>query len=225
MTSWKTQADASRQLNALTEFCRTIWDEVGKIKQTKASSVDFFPFKIYSIPSYLYTYPDTLNERWRTFKVREGCVLTSIVSTGSRVFGTDGIKFSDNVQYAIPPESGSIVVPISSSQYWIWIEQLTASLPITGTYVLRHGADPSIAGTYNPNPWVSFPIATGSYIPIGFIDTQSSGSVGRAYVRQFLRNDVLSSGGGGNGNYISTSICVDGEVQTWYVDMYRSGTL
>lgn len=220
-TQWKYQADYANQINSLTEFCKNIWHEIAKIRQPKTLGMDMFPFKIYSIPSHFKTSP-TASVDWRTFCVHGGYVLTTLVSTGSYVFGTDQVKYPDLVTYPFPIGYNSIEVPLSCSQYWFWIEELTSSLPVTGSYVLRHAINPKVSSNVsgtgsNPNPWTTFPSASAQYIPIGYVDTLTSASIYYPYIRQFLRTDVLNAG---IGHYVSMSVCVNGMAQTWMVDAY-----
>lgn len=226
-TQWKYQADYAAQINSLTEFCRILWKEISKIRQPKTLGLDMFPFKIYSIPSHYKTNP-TASIDWRTFGVHGGCVLTKFVSTGSYVFGTDQVKYPDLVTYPFPIGYNNIEVPLNCSQYWFWIEELTSSLPVTGSYILRHGPNPTVSSNVsgtgsNPNPWTTFPSASSHYLPIGYVDTLTSASSYYPYIRQYLRTDVLSMGGG---NYTSMSVCVNGVAQTWMIDAYQlSGSI
>lgn len=223
MTQWKNELTYAQQINALTEFCKVIWKELAKVKGP-ISTLDMHPFRIYSIPNVLYyNSVDSGSTRWRTFNVRNGCVLTDVVSTGSVVFGTDGMPCTlvDQNIYPTPIGTGSsVVVPNLTPQYWFWIEKpLTGSFPApTGSYILRHGPNPAAASTGNPNPWDTFPSASSNHWPIGYVDTYTSASQYQAYVRQFQRTDITTSGGGGH--YVTMSICLDGSAATWYVDAY-----
>lgn len=193
---WKPMVEYSTQINALTEFCKVLWKEISNIRETKSSRVDMFPFRIYTIPRYLRYTTDTNENFWRTVKVRGGCVLTNEVSTGSIVWGTDMCQYPDDSTYPLPfINKYDIEVPITQSQYWFWVNSLTSSLAGTGSYLLSHGANPTIASIYNPYPWTTFPSASTSYIPIGFVDTNTSGSRNQLIIRQYLRNDILSSSG------------------------------
>ena len=193
-TSWKPMQEYASQLNSLTEFCKSLWKEMANIKKSQAATVEMYPFRIYSPPAWTYNPPSTGSISWRSFKVRNGCVLTQKVSMSSQVFGCDGVKYHDQQYYPLPVENNLYVVPVSSSQYWFWIEELTSSLPNTGSYLLRYGANPAVASVGNPHPWASFPSASSQYVPIGFVDTNTSGSTQQSYVRQFQRTDVVATG-------------------------------
>ena len=212
--------DYSSQINALTEFCKIIWKEISKVRTPWASTLDMYPFRIYSVPPYLRYATNTSGSFWRTVKVRGGCVLTSTVSTGSIVWGTDMSQLPDLSNYPLPLNKYDIEVPVSQSQYWFWVASLTSSLAGTGSYLLAHGANPKVASISNPYPWTTFPSASTSYIPIGFVDTNTSGSRNQLIVRQYLRNDIISMGG----NYVPFKVCVNNEVQTWMIDAYQSGS-
>jgi hypothetical protein len=221
-TQWKEQIDYAKQINSLTQFVKVLWDQVQKIRQPSVY-IDQHPFKIYSIPPMLYPSDTEKSGSWRTFKVRGGCVLTDIVSPSSIVFGTDNEDYPDHQSYNIPVEQNAIVVPLASPQYWFWIEKLIPPQTNTGSYILRHGENPASVSTFNPNPWINFPSSSNNHIPIGFVDTNTSGSAGIAYVRQYLRNDVLSTGTS-SGSYIEMNVCENERVVTYYVNAFRSGS-
>lgn len=201
LTHWKNQEEYAIQINSLTEFCKVIWKEISKIKP-KGSSIVQSPFRIYNVPSILQQNAD-IGQYWRTFSIRNGCVLTDIVSTGSFVFGTDNAILVDQQTYGNFPNSPQYQVPDGVIQYWFWIEKKNDGSsygPGTGSYVLRYGSDPTLISVGNPIPWSSFPSASTTHFPIGYVDTQSSSSIQQAFVRQFLRTDVLNSGGSSNTN-------------------------
>jgi hypothetical protein len=123
-----------------------------------------------------------------------------------------------------PINYNDIVVPSGSAQYWFFIEDLTqntGSSASTASYVLRYAANPTTAGSTNPDPWTTYPSASSKYFPIGYVDAVSSASINQLLVRQYQRSDITSVG---SGNFISMSICQDGNVSTWFINMYKSGS-
>lgn len=212
--------DYASQINALTEFVKVLWKEMANIKKSQAATLEMYPFRIYSPPAWTYNPPSTDNTSWRSFRIRSGYVLTSLVVTQS-VFGTDGYKWADRQTYPFPVTDNLYTVPISQSSYWFWIEKPQTYLgDATGSYIIRYGENPKVVSTGNPTPWTTFPSASATHIPIGFVDTYTSGSIQQSYVRQLLRTDVISTGG----NYISMSVCVDEKIETWFVDAFKSGS-
>jgi hypothetical protein len=217
-TNWKPQQEYAAQINSLTEFCKVIWHEISKIRESKSTRLDMHPFRIYTVnPSFRYAV-DTSGSFWRTVKVRGGCVLTEKVSTGSIVWGTDMNNYPDNSDYPNPVNKYDIEVPASQSQYWFWIETHSASLGAgTGSYILRYASDPKVDGPANPIPWDTFPSASATHIPIGFCDTLTSGSRNQLITRQYQRTDVVSTGG--SAPSLLVNICNDqtGVAEQWLI--------
>ena len=150
LTQWKNQAAYARQINQLTEATKNVWSELNKLK-VMGSGISMFPFCIYNMPEMLYPIETQVannnasSSLWRTFYVRQGCVLTQIVSTGSFVSGCDGIQQADFQMYPINDTSSAVVVAENIPQHWFWIEKLT--VPISGSsYTLKNGVTPTSNG-------------------------------------------------------------------------------
>ena len=154
------------------------------------------------LPDFYYGFgvaPD-FSKNWRTFRVRSGLVLTSIVTTGSMVMGTDLSVYPQlNI---IPPFSTGIdvTIPVNTPKYWFWINN---QMP---TASLAYGANP-ITPDYG-SAWSSFPTASANSIPIGYVDTLTSSSFNMALVNQYLTTNIFAAGGGTSltlTNYITGS--------------------
>lgn len=209
---WQRQNEIIAGYNSLIDTVNQLSRELQSFRLNTSVDFEFFPFKIYTVtdqfrPSYdIAQYTSSIN--WRTVRVRGGLVLTQTVSTSSFVYGTDTMQNYAYYNYFPTSSVGyyDYQVPSNTSNYWFWIEQLTASL--NGTpYQLRQAADPRVSSSLNPNPWIDFPTvdtitsgSSGSFtrIPIGYCDTLTSGSQNTMYIRQFLTTDVLTSGGSGS---------------------------
>jgi hypothetical protein len=148
------------------------------------------PFKIYNVPSVLRVTPDDDND-WRLFRVRAGQVM------GVDVTGTDADDANpDDESY---PDVDDFEVPISTPEYWFWIED-------TGSgWVLRYGPDET-ASSYDGGPdpgqawtssnaWTTGPIPDSTHIPVGTVDTDTFSDDNTAVIRQLLRADVVSTAG------------------------------
>jgi hypothetical protein len=160
--------------------------------------------------------PTSSIDDWRSVTVRNGLNLTKTTDTGSNFLsGSDEIKYTYNDFLPDPITKGRIQVPISCSAYWLWQHEVTGST--TSSYRLYHSTTPTVAGTYNQYAWTTFPSADTLNIPIGYVDTLSSGSINKLYIRQFLHADIQSAGGQ-NGNYITMSVCIN-RVQKNYAFM------
>jgi len=209
---WKFVSELVTRSNVVSQNINQINRDLKSINSRNVTGFDLFPFKIYSINSNLRPQSDigtyTGSANWRTVRVRSGLVLTELVSTGSFVNGTDRMEqYSYNDNYgstlsnlnSYSPNSNinyDIQIPLSQSQHWFWIEQ-SSSFTSGSNYYLRHSATPTTSSISNPNPWLLFPIASATLIPIGYVDTNTSQSIKQAFVRQMLTTDVISSGGNG----------------------------
>ena len=219
LKQWKDSSGYAQQINALTQIVVSLGKSLSKIKQPVAASFDFHPFKIYNVPDIfrptVATGSFNPTDNWRTFRVRNGEVLTKTITSGS-VYGTDATQYVDSNIF--PLNSFDTLVPTGSSRYYFWIETLDTAAPPTGSYVIQSGIDPSQVGLQNK--WSNWPSASANHLPIGYVDTLSSGSINQAFVRQYIRSDILSNAV----NYQSMSVCVGGQEQTWYVAAYQSGS-
>ncbi len=240
----KDQTTDARQLNALTELVIQHGKRIKELESRPVKGFGFYPFRLYSLPSpWLPTTAsadpagfDPINN-WRTLQVRAGCVLTSYIDplSSSLVAGTDLVRYPDTD--LLPPLMlNQILVPISSSKYWVWIEKLNN--PVTQSfgsvvktyYTIRHGNDPSIVntGSYNNGPignpapptWTNWPSASATHFMIGYCDTISSASINQMYTRQLIRDDITDAGG----NFVSMSVCIDGSPQVFFFNAFKSGS-
>lgn len=218
---WKKLSEVIKVLNLNSQVTSQLARDMQSINKRSVIDLELFPFKIYNVPDIFRNTVDDdgdfVNEyNWRTFRVRGGLVANVAVSTGSFVAGTDNFQnFSD---YNFISESFTItdydyIVDEGIPQYWFWIEQNgnpTGSLTGHSPYFLRSAVNPTVSGPYNPNPWMSFPLNntssnTQAYYPIGYVDTSTSASQQRAFIRQLQRTDVVSSGGATGSNALSPS--------------------
>lgn len=221
--SWKRDAEVINSQNKLVELMNQMSRELEKIKGRKKLDLDFYPFKIYTLADQWRGFGSSgsysLSNNWQTVRVRGGQVLTNRVDySGSFVYGTDNSIFPDydtfpigwNYQY-------DIVIPPTSSQYWFWIESLTGSLS-GSNYILQYGTGSQIASYYVQTPWSTFPSASTTHIPIGYVDNNSSSSIQRLMVRQFLREDLISNGGSNSST--STQWFIYAGMGTSYLNCY-----
>lgn len=167
------------------------------------STPRMFPFRIYQYPVLWRPTPGA--DDWRKFRVRAGQVLEG------HVHGTDAAVNPDSTLY---PDSGvdlvEVMVPaiteLAPDPFWFWIEVGIDGLGTTHSYV-RWGTDPTVSSyssTEDPasdwtstDPWVNHPIPDERHIPIGYIDYLTSGE--KPGIRQLLRTDVVTVGGGVGG--------------------------
>jgi hypothetical protein len=145
------------------------------------------PFRIYQVFS---SPPDSGD--WLRFRVRAGRVMES---DASGTDATDADPDQEELQAAATADYTTI--PTGTANFWFWLELSGSGAGLTAT--VRSAADPSVAGTDNPNPWPSYPLPDATHIPIGWVDTLTNESASVAIVRQLLRTDVVSIVGGGGG--------------------------
>lgn len=193
---WKKLREIIHTVNKLIQLFQQNSRNIKELQQQNYSSLNLTPFQIYRISDSLRGYQNSqisASTNWHTVRVRGGLVLTANVSTGSFVTGTDMMQNFAYNDYLPSASYGpyDIIVPTLTPQYWFWIESQS-----TSSYTLRYAQDPTIVSAGNPNTWVGFPSASSNYIPIGWVDTYTSASIRRAYVRQLQVGDVVSSGGG-----------------------------
>lgn len=255
---WQFVHKSVERCNQLSEIVKQQNRDIKRLQDRRVLDFDFFPFKLYNVPDQFRPQVDTMqytaSANWRTFRVRGGLVLTQFVSTGSFVNGTDGMQNYSYYNFypgTSPATVGTydIQVPLNTSQYWFWIEQTGSfsNAALSGSpYYLRYGSNPATASAPgNPNGWINFPSASvstsGSYFPIGYVDTATSGSQNYAFVRQMQVGDVLSSGtnsgsivgwqwvGQYNGSslysYQNVTIVQSGANQGMYVNISPTGSL
>lgn len=200
---WYKLSETIKLANNLSQISNQQNRDIKRLGERHVTDFDFFPFEIYTVP-YVFR-PDTDTAQytssinWRTVRVRGGFWLSNTVSTASLINGTDGMQnYAYNNFLANNVGPYDIQVPAYTPQYWFWVEN-SASLmpannqpPLTASYWLRSSATPQTPdNAYNPNGWINFPTASNSYVPVGYVDTNTSGSQNIAYVRQFLNGDIL----------------------------------
>jgi len=229
-TLWKKLNEAIISQNKSNQLINQLSREFKKLKERGTMDFGFFPFEIYTLPVEFRPTGDiaqyTASINWRTVRIRGGLVLTETVSTGSFVWGTDMMQ---NYSYdsILPPSNVGtydIQVPQNTPQYWFWIEN-SGSANISGSsqYYLRYSADPTMADDIgNPVPWATFPSASSNYIPIGYVDTATSGSINVIYSRQFVNSDIILQGGASSGSQgIRWSEYTPSASYTKFVDFVR----
>jgi len=232
---WKDVRNHATAINSIIETIGSLYRDVTMLQQSAAPDFKFYPFKLYNLTKDFR--PDIENKTWRTFTVRAGNVLTKYVDSRSMVQGTDDVTYTDYNFIPSPVSHGSFEVPISSSNFWVWIHVLTGSA-ITGSsgsneqYIVHYG-DKNPATNYTSSgksvgsqsyAWDNFPSSSTQNIPIGYIDTATSGAMGRALVRQYLRSDVLNVGAS-SGSFIPVNVCINGVDTTLFINgFFASGS-
>ena len=159
--------------------------------------IELHPFRIYTLPDVLRAEPDPETD-WRKFIVRAGRVMETDAE------GTDGYDDDPDSEF-IPDtaeEYAEITVPEGEEEYWFWLEIDTSATPTTA--VVRYGPTPTAStgpGTSSwtsTNPWTSAPVPDSDHIPIGKVDTSIESDTHTAVIRQYLRADIVTVGGGDN---------------------------
>lgn len=225
-TLWKDVKSHASAINSIIQSLTSLFRDVAKLKQTTTPDFKFHPFKLYPLNKDFR--PDIENSVWRTFNVRGGAVLTKYVDSRSIVKGTDGITYTDYNLFPSNFMTGSVTVPLNTPNYWFWIHVLTGSLSASvmtdEQYIVHYGSNPSTDYTSSLSylgsqsyAWSNYPSSSTENIPIGYVDTQSSGAISRAYVRQYLRTDVLATGAT-SGSFIPVNVCVNGVDTILYVN-------
>jgi hypothetical protein len=187
---WKVLNNVIKVTNLTAHNVTLLANDMKRIQPRKTLGFDLYPFKVYVLPD-IYRGPDPDN--WHTVRVRGGYVFTSTVATSSYVTGSDGMH---GYAYANSYGSGTvgdILLPTGSNQnpIWFWIENSGGT-----NWSVRYNNNPSVSSVGNPNPWTSFPSADSNHIPIALIDAYTSSSQYQTLCRQFVTDDIISSGGG-----------------------------
>lgn len=133
--------------------------------------VELHPFKIYQLPYWLRATPGASD--WRKFRIRAGWCL------GANATGTDGHDTDPDAAEIAEADMADITVPDETAAFWFWIADADTA-PVVK----------SEATATKPTEW------TATLIPIGFVDTDTYSAENRAVIRQLLRTDVISTGGG-----------------------------
>ena len=195
-----------KRINATASEAGYVRNEASQRRYSVWRDPDFvaeamFPFKLYRFQGPLD--PSAASGTvWRMFRVRAGQVLESAAT------GTDGdddpLPNADPDELYYPITAPEVLVPAATAKFWFWLE-VGAGPPTTA--VVRYGPDPT-ADSYTPGggdptaawtseaAWTGAPVPDASHIPIGWVDTNTHAADLRAVVRQLLRADVVSVGGG-----------------------------
>jgi len=224
---WKHVRDNAERGDKLTSSMAAVQRMIGMMLRRQTTLSRFHPFKIYqpspfwpnSSSAFVASTSDTF---WRTFRVRNGLVLTTTV-LGLKIEGSSplqyGVKGTDLTDLPYDEswlfrgdgvtEIGTVPEITCKDQVasWLfWVEVYTVS---GATYaVLRYGADPTDppatdyhdAAGLNPdwhstNPWTSYPAPDSTHFIIGLVDTLTNNL--KAIVRQVQTTDILAGGGAG----------------------------
>lgn len=224
---WVKLREQAIAINKLNSMINQMSRDIKKIGERKVLDFDFFPFKLYTMPVELRPSVDqaqyTSSANWRTVRVRGGLVLTNIVSASSYVNGTDGMQNFAYYNYLPSASVGfyDIQIPISQSQYWFWVQTSGSTTPTSSNNYLRYGANPTVFNAIsNPKPWSNFPSASSNTAsvfnyPIGWCDTQTSGSENYMFVRQIQTTDITSAAT--NPTTFTASICENGTFNTYQI--------
>ena len=176
--NWTSIQQMAFALKGLTSGLQELRDQVNAMKERAAFLDTLHPFKIYQLPAVLRAAPNATTD-WLKFRVRAGRVL------GDDATGTDANDVNpDDETY---PDVDDITVPSGVEEYWFWLD---------GT-VVKHGYDDGAGGDPVSQGWTSFPDPDATHIPIGFVDTDTLSGSYTAIIRQLLRTDVVTVGGGG----------------------------
>ncbi len=220
---WRDTSAYARQINNITQNVQGINRQFNKVRSPVQLQFDFYPFRIYSIPQ-IFRGPNNA-DNWRTFKVRNGEVLTDIVAnvsssfTGSPtwVFGTDGVPYPDSNVLPSPITVGDIMAPESASRFYFWIETLNPALANTGSNIIQYGTDPRTVGIQHT--WDTFPSSSANHIIIGYVDTATAGSSHTAFIRNYVRADITS-----NVSFFTASLCLNNQEVVYYLAGHPSGS-
>ena len=223
--NWKYLNELGKGYNKLIQIANQMTREIKRIEGHNVLGFDFFPFCIYTVPLELRP-PDsgsyTSGYNWSTVRVRGGAVLINSVNTGSSwVYGTDQSLYPDYSTLTFQWQSPiDIIVPPGSNQYWFWVEQLSSSVSGSMNW-LQYATSSAITTTGVQTPWASWPSASFQHIPIGYVDNVTNASVQDLLVRQFQRTDITQEGTT-SGSYIPMNICINGVMETVYVNAYSA---
>lgn len=216
---WKKITEITDVCNKLSQNNNQLSREIKRLGERHVLDLDLFPFKIYNLPNIFINNSAPGPNDWRTFYVRGGYVFSNYITTASFVKGTDGFQslaYGNNVS-----SSNAIVLPVSQSQHYFWVEQSGSLTPFSSSYYLRHSNSPATPDTAsNPNGWIGFPSSSANHWLIGWVDTNSSQSINQAFVRQVLTTDITTPPS------FNANICQPGAAPKVYsVYGYLSGSL
>lgn len=128
--------------------------------------------------------------------MRNGLILnTTIDPTSGPCTGTDQVdQFYDDVfvtqaDGTLITGVSDIIVPSGEPTYYIWLDVMGNSI--------SYGDDPTAPD--HGGAWASFPMADPNYVMIGWVDTDTLSSIGRAIIQQEQDTHVQATGGGAAG--------------------------
>ena len=185
--NWTAINQLASGLSGQAENVTALRAQVNALKFISRKLIELHPFKIYTLPSILRRTPTTAD--WRTFIIRAGRVLGQD-ATGTDADANTAVNSDPDSEY-IPTwttPTPEIIVDSGQSKHWFWLE-------INGTTAtVKHGSN-ATADT-GSNPWTTRPVPDATHIPIGWVDTATKASTRQPIIRQLLRADVISVGGG-----------------------------
>lgn len=224
---WKYVRDNAHRGEKLTNGLAVAQRAIEQMYRRNRGLSVFHPFKIYppsnswpnSNSAWVITNTTGSDHFWRTFRVRNGLVLTTTVlglqiEGGGGQYGVKGcdqcdLPYDENWMYrgdqvTFIPNVPEIVVPENTANWVFWVEVYVVSG--TNYAVLRYAADPDgppsdhytdpthlNADWDSTNPWTGYPSPDSTHFVIGLVDTVTLNQ--QAIVRQLLTTDILASGG------------------------------
>jgi hypothetical protein len=212
---WHSVNDANHRAQAMTDSVGQIQRQVARMRNPTFAGSAMHPFKIYQLPRDVAGQPYPNGVGWRTVIVRGGRVMeTDALFTDNINDFTDYDVWPNTHQYWNQFYTNEIPVPDGIMEFWFWLE---IGSDDTGTTASVRWGDDTTASSYNDpdfpdlkwlnwtsdNPWAGFndglnaPIPDATHVPIGTVDTKTSRLNLTPIIRQYLRSDLVFSGGGG----------------------------
>jgi hypothetical protein len=226
---WKAVRDNSIRGEKLTNSLSVLQRGIDAINRKHQAFSEFHPFMIYppsnfwpnSVSAWSSDSPESY--QWRTFRVRNGLVLTTTVlglpieGSSPLQYGVKGTDYADLPyneawlyradQTTFIDDIQEYVVNENKAIFLFWVEVYSKD---GSTYaILRYGVHPDDPPAdhyadpdhHNPswtstNPWTTYPAPDATHFVIGMVDSITLD--GQCIVRQFQVTDIMSSGAGGN---------------------------
>ena len=152
--------------------------------------VGFYPFKIYSFPSG-WRANANISSDWLKFRVHagryQGVLVSNTDAHDNDPNGATYPQFPDDDAPLAESDCTDIVLAANTAQTWFWVDVSNAAAP-----TVRHSAHPP------NNGWSNFPNVDSTHVPIGWVDTQFDQANSNPVIRQLVRTDISSAGGGGS---------------------------
>lgn len=177
-------------INALNSEVRQLQARLGLGPEKRAGDapIGLHPFALYRLPIRLRASPDPTTD-WRKFRVRAGRCFGVLV-TGT---GMDDVTNPDSEEYGAATD---IEIPSGQAKHFFWVQYDAGA----NTAALHHGIDPSAGGWTDWDDEDHLP-ASSTHFLIGWVDTSTDAATKVAHVRQLIRADIFSGGGGGAISY------------------------